>query len=59
MTQAARYKQADAPRALRAAVKAGMKRSECVIDPTGAIRFVFSDDRPADGANPLDRLLGR
>ena len=59
MTHAARFKQADATRALRAAVKAGLKPSECVIAPDGAIRLVFGDAPAAGAANPLDRLLNR
>ena len=59
MTQAARFKQADATRALRAAVKAGLKPSECVIGPDGAIRLVFGEAPAAGAANPLDRLLPR
>jgi len=57
MTQPARFKQADATRALRAAVKAGLRPSECVIDSSGSIRLVFSDGGPVGTANPLDRLL--
>lgn len=57
MTQPARFKQADATRALRAAVKAGLRPSECVIDSSGSIRLVFSDGTLVAGANPLDRIL--
>lgn len=59
MTRAARFLQADATRALRAAVAAGMKPSECVICPDGAIRLVFGDAPVVGTANPLDRLLTR
>lgn len=59
MTAVARFKQADATRALRAAVKAGLKPSECVIGPDGAIRMVFSDAPAVGGVNPLDRVLQR
>jgi len=59
MTVAARFKQADATRALRAAVKAGMKPSECVIGPDGVIRLIFNDTPTIVGANPLDRVLRR
>lgn len=57
MTVAARFKQADATRALRAAVKAGLRPSECVIGPDGAIRLVFGETPAASSSNPLDRLL--
>lgn len=59
MTARSTFKQADATRALRAAVKAGLKPSECVIGPDGAIRLVFGDVPAAGAANPLDRLLNR
>lgn len=59
MTRAARFKQADATRALRAAVAAGMKPSECVIGPDGAIRLVFGEAPVVGTANSLDRLLTR
>ena len=59
MTAAARFKQADATRALRAAAKAGMKPSECVIGPDGAIRLIFSDTPEIGVSNPLDRVLRR
>ncbi len=59
MTRAARFKQADATRALKAARKAGMVPSEWVIDRDGAIRLVFGDASAAGGANPLDRILPR
>lgn len=59
MTQRAAFKQADATRALRAAMKAGLRPSECVIDPSGAIRLVFSDGAPVSTGNPLDRILPR
>ena len=58
MTQPARFKQGDATRALRGALKAGLKPSECIIDPmTGNIRLVFSDEQPAGSINPMDRVL--
>ena len=59
MTARSTFKQADATRALRAAVAAGMKPSECVIGPDGAIRLVFRDAPVTGTANPLDRVLTR
>ena len=59
MTARSAFRQADATRALRAAVKAGLRPSECVIGPDGAIRLVFSDTPATGGANPLDRVLQR
>jgi hypothetical protein len=43
VSRPARFKQADATRAMRAAAAAGLKLSECVIDVNGAIRLIFSD----------------
>jgi len=57
MTRAARFSQADATRALRAAVNAGMKPAECIIDSSGTIRLIFSDGVAGTPTNPLDRLL--
>jgi plastocyanin domain-containing protein len=60
MTRAASFKQADATRAIKAAVKAGMKPSECVIDSAGTIRLVFGSDTPSPSkTNPMDRILPR
>ena len=59
MTQRATFKQADATRAMRAAVKAGLRPSECVIDASGTIRLVFSEGAPVAAGNPLDRILPR
>lgn len=59
MTRPARFREADATRALRAAMKAGLTPSECTIGPDGAIRLVFGDPAAATLANPLDRLLSR
>lgn len=56
---AARFKQADLTRAMRAAAAAGMKPSECVIDERGVIRLIFGDAPIAGAANPLDRLLAK
>ncbi|OQW45371.1 MAG: hypothetical protein A4S16_13535 [Proteobacteria bacterium SG_bin6] len=59
MSRAARFKQGDATRALRAAVAAGLKPSGCRIEPTGAIVVLFADGAPGKvgAANPWDAEL--
>lgn len=60
-SQNARFKQADATRALRAAQKAGLKPSGYKIEPSGAI-FVMLDNGAPDTvahANPWDSLLSK
>ena len=58
MTQRARFRQADLVRALKAAVAAGVKPAQVVIEPTGELRLTFADAAaPVGSANPLDRLL--
>lgn len=59
MSRRAAFKQADATRALRAAVAAGLTPTECSIDASGTIRLVFSNSAPSGSANPLDRILLR
>jgi hypothetical protein len=54
----ARFKQADATRALRAAVAAGLKPSGFKIDANGAIVVMFGDDAP-ESRNSFDSLIGR
>jgi hypothetical protein len=51
------FKQADAAKALRAAVAAGLKPSGYTIAPDGSIRVEFGDGCPAGPRNPLDRVL--
>ena len=53
----ATFKQADATRALRAAVAAGLKPSGYKIDTTGAIHVSFADTLLPTGANPWDEVL--
>lgn len=53
----ARFKQADATRALRAAVQAGLKPSGYKIDPSGAIVVMFGDGAPSRSENPWDEVL--
>lgn len=59
MTAAARFKQADATRALKAAVQAGLKPRGYRVEPDGSIYVDVGDaTMPAHG-NPLDRILPR
>ena len=55
----ARFKQADATRALRAAVAAGLKPSSYRIDAAGAIIVIFGDGAvpKAANCNPWDEEL--
>jgi hypothetical protein len=59
VSRAARFKQADATRALRAAVAAGLKPSGYRIDPAGAIVVMFTDGllKTAANSNPWDEEL--
>jgi hypothetical protein len=57
MTKPATFRQADATRAFRAALAAGLTLREVVIEPSGAIRMLCGEETPASAANPLDRLL--
>ena len=57
MTRAATFRQADATRAMKAAVKAGLMPSECVFERNGEIRLIFPDASPSAASNPLDRVL--
>ena len=59
MTARSTFKQADATRAMRAAVKAGLRPSECIIDSSGSIRLVFVEGGATGASNPLDRILPR
>ena len=58
MSRAARFKQADATRALRAAAAAGLKPSGFRITPSGEIVVMFGDDT-AGSQNSFDELLGK
>ncbi|TMJ19541.1 MAG: hypothetical protein E6G92_07130 [Alphaproteobacteria bacterium] len=51
------FKQADACRALRAAVAAGLKPSGYTIAPDGSIKVEFGELAPAGPHNRLDRIL--
>jgi hypothetical protein len=51
------FKQADATRALRAAIAAGLKPSGCTIAPDGSIKVDFEDTVANGPRNPLDRVL--
>lgn len=56
-TRAARFRQADLTRALRAAAAAGMKPSGCRIDASGDIVVMFGGDALAT-SNSFDALIG-
>ena len=58
MAKVSRFSQADAARALRAAVAAGLKPSGYTINPDGSIHVDFSE-LPSGSANPWDRVLQR
>lgn len=58
MSRAARFKQADATRALRAAVAAGLKPSGFRIDANGAIVVMLGDDT-SEPRNSFDALIGK
>lgn len=51
------FKMADATRALKAAVAAGLKPTAYRLEPTGAIEVTFSDDRQRN-ANSFDDIQG-
>ena len=57
----ARFKQADATRALRAAQKAGLKPCGYKIEPSGAIVVMLENGAPetVHHANPWDSLLSK
>ncbi|EQB05231.1 hypothetical protein L286_08405 [Sphingobium sp. HDIP04] len=57
MSRRAAFKQADATRALRAAVAAGLKPTGYRLDPTGGIEVMFGDDKPKS-ANSFDDIQG-
>jgi hypothetical protein len=60
MTRAARFTQADVTRALRSVDKAGLRGAVVKLVPTGEIVILTAEHEAAnDGANPLDRVLGR
>lgn len=56
MTRRAAFKQADAERALRAALAAGMRPSSCTIAPDGSIKVEFDEAGKAP-RNPWDKVL--
>jgi len=59
MTRRANFRQADATRAFRAAVEAGLQPKSCTFGPDGSIKVEFADAAGVDHHNPLDRVLQR
>ena len=57
MSRRSAFKQADATRALRAAVAAGLKPTGFRLDPTGAIEVMFGEER-TKSANTFDEVQG-
>lgn len=57
MSRRASFKQADATRALRAAVAAGLKPTGYRVDPSGAIEVMLGDGK-ARPANSFDDIQG-
>lgn len=51
------FRQADAERALKAAVAAGLRPSGYSIAPDGSIRVEFGEGAATALKNPLDRIL--
>ena len=58
MSRAARFKQADVTRALRAARSAGMKPSGYKITPSGEIVVMLGED-VSESYNSFDAIIGR
>lgn len=52
------FKQADATRALRGAVAAGLKPTGYRIDPTGAIEVMFTGAMADRQTNSFDEIQG-
>lgn len=57
MSRRSAFKQADATRALRAAVAAGLKPTGYRLDPTGAIEVMFGDGQTKT-SNTFDDIQG-
>ena len=53
-----RFTQADVTRAVRGAVKAGMRVGQFKIDPNGAIVVMSENVAPAVDPNPWDQAVG-
>lgn len=58
MQRRSSFKQADATRALRAAVAAGLRPSGYRVDPTGAIEVLFGRVDGAPTSNSFDEIQG-
>lgn len=52
------FRQADATRALKAAVAAGLKPTGFRLDPTGAIEVQFDGQARAGATNSFDDIQG-
>lgn len=52
------FKQADATKALRAAVRAGFKPSGYEIAPDGTLRVLLGSGAPPSAANSFDEAMG-
>jgi hypothetical protein len=57
MSRRGSFRQADATRAFRAAVAAGLKPNSCTIAPDGSIKLDFADEPARGSQNPVDRVL--
>jgi hypothetical protein len=57
MTAAARFKQADLTRALRAVASAGVRVGRIEIEPNGKIVILSESAAPSAKANPCDRIF--
>ncbi len=55
----ASFKQADATRALKGAVAAGLRPTGFRIDPSGAIEVQFEGQARSAAINSFDDILGR
>ena len=59
MSAAARFKEADITRAMKGAIKAGMRIGRVEIDPNGKIVILSESVAPPVDPNPWDNILGK